>query len=86
MAQLEIQYMIKHFSSIVHTISSISNVELNFSDALLNEMSMYYFNGEGKFIRPRLTGTMAGAVNCHLGVSIYKASLHLGSFCLYDCL
>ena len=31
-------------------------------------MSVYYFNGEGKFIRPRLTGTMAGAVNAHLGV------------------
>jgi len=38
------------------------------SDALLNEMSVYYFNGEGKFIRPRLTGTMAGAINAHLGL------------------
>jgi len=54
--------------NIMENLVSDIHHSLKRSDALLNEMSMYYFNGEGKFIRPRLTGTMAGAVNCHLGI------------------
>ena len=31
-------------------------------------MAVYYFDGEGKFIRPRLAITMANAINTHLQV------------------
>ena len=32
-------------------------------------MSTYYFDGQGKAVRPALTLIMAGAVNAHLKVS-----------------
>jgi len=35
----------------------------------LQEMSEYYFDGQGKAVRPTLTLMMAGAVNAHLKVS-----------------
>jgi geranylgeranyl pyrophosphate synthase len=35
----------------------------------LSKLSQYYFDGRGKSIRPKLTETMAEAVNCHLGLS-----------------
>jgi decaprenyl-diphosphate synthase subunit 1 len=57
----------KQFDVMKSLVSDIHH-SLKRSDSLLNEMAVYYFNGEGKFIRPRLTGTMAGAVNCHLGL------------------
>jgi len=57
----------KQFDVMKNLVSDIHH-SLKRSDALLNEMSVYYFNGEGKFIRPRLTGTMAGAINAHLGL------------------
>jgi geranylgeranyl pyrophosphate synthase len=39
-----------------------------FREQRLGEMAVYYFDGEGKFIRPRLAITMANAVNNHLQV------------------
>ncbi|XP_023326668.1 decaprenyl-diphosphate synthase subunit 1 [Eurytemora carolleeae] len=39
------------------------------SGSELEEMSIYYFNADGKFVRPRLSLTMAKAVNSHLQLS-----------------
>ena len=35
----------------------------------LDEMSKYYFDGQGKAVRPALTLIMAGACNSHLQVN-----------------
>ena len=35
----------------------------------LDEMSKYYFDGQGKAVRPALTLIMAGACNSHLKVN-----------------
>jgi len=39
------------------------------ADQGLQDMSTYYFDGQGKAVRPALTLIMAGAVNCHLKVT-----------------
>ena len=37
---------------------------------LVKEISRYYFDGEGKAIRPEITRMMAGACNVHLKVKM----------------
>ena len=37
-------------------------------------MSRYYFDGQGKNLRPRLSLAMARAVNSHLGVTSARVS------------
>lgn len=49
------------------TLNKFIHAKLNARQDLLQSMAVYYFNGEGKFIRPRLSSTMARAVNFHLG-------------------
>lgn len=39
----------------------------------LDEMSKYYFDGQGKAVRPALTLIMAGACNSHLQVNIERS-------------
>ena len=40
----------------------------------LQSISQYYFDGQGKNIRPRLSLAMARAVNSHLGVTSVKVT------------
>merc|ERR1711976_121124 len=40
----------------------------------LESMSRYYFDGQGKNLRPRLSLAMARAVNSHLGVTSARVS------------
>jgi len=42
---------------------------LNTGNTTLSEMSKYYFDGQGKAVRPALTLIMSGACNSHLKVS-----------------
>jgi len=44
-----------------------AELKSNCSSPLLHEMATYYFDGQGKAIRPLLTMLMARAVNCHMG-------------------
>ena len=41
-------------------------------NTVLDQMSKYYFDGQGKAVRPALTLIMAGACNSHLKVYIQK--------------
>ena len=43
--------------------------ELTNANKTLESMSRYYFDGQGKNLRPRLSLAMARAVNSHLGVT-----------------
>lgn len=51
----------------------------------LDEMSKYYFDGQGKAVRPALTLIMAGACNSHLQVhcAIIAEISPLGTAALY---
>ena len=40
-------------------------------NTVLDQMSKYYFDGQGKAVRPALTLIMAGACNSHLKVGRY---------------
>lgn len=40
-------------------------------NTVLDQMSKYYFDGQGKAVRPALTLIMAGACNSHLKVGIH---------------
>ena len=42
---------------------------LNTGNTTLSEMSKYYFDGQGKAVRPALTLIMSGACNSHLKVN-----------------
>ena len=42
--------------------------EMKNPNQTLDEMSKYYFDGQGKAVRPALTLIMAGACNSHLQV------------------
>lgn len=44
-----------------------SELEADCCSPLLQEMATYYFDGQGKAVRPVLTMLMARAVNCHMG-------------------
>ena len=44
--------------------------ELSNMNKTLDDMSKYYFDGQGKALRPALTFIMAGACNSHLKVRI----------------
>ena len=43
-------------------------IEGSADDPFLSKVSRYYFDGLGKSVRPKLTESMAEAVNCHLGL------------------
>lgn len=54
----------------IQSLLEVMHTELSrTSSKELEELSGYYFNAGGKFIRPTLTLTMGGAVNVHLGVN-----------------
>ena len=57
--------------------------EMKNPNQTLDEMSKYYFDGQGKAVRPALTLIMAGACNSHLQVifgSVRSSGCH--SVCL----
>jgi geranylgeranyl pyrophosphate synthase len=53
---------------------------------VLRDMATYYFDGQGKAVRPVLTQMMARAVNAHLGLKDTQVlQLHVGSSHLLYC-
>ena len=47
-----------------------NNSNNNNNNTTLAKVSRYYFDCQGKSIRPKLTETMSEAVNSHLGLDI----------------
>ncbi len=50
--------------------SSNNNNINNNNNNILSNVSRYYFDGQGKSVRPKLTETMSEAVNSHLGLDV----------------